>query len=96
MISILQDRKKDCLRLLETFHAHCVYQLRKLILEFTEEYHLFNSDEFIDNYIYQIIATVPNCLNGIKRYLTGDYCFSVDYDSFFCDSVECISEKERH
>ncbi|MDT2703631.1 hypothetical protein [Enterococcus dongliensis] len=66
-ISILQDRKKDCLRLLETFHAHCVYQLRNLVLTFTEDYQLFDSPEFIDNYIYQIVATVPTCLNGMKQ-----------------------------
>lgn len=66
-ISILQDRKKDCLRLLETFHAHCVYQLRNLVLTFTEDHQLFDSPEFIDNYIYQIVATVPTCLNGMKQ-----------------------------
>lgn len=67
LISVLQDRKKDCLRLLETFHAHCVYQLRKLVIEFTDNYHLFKSSEFIDNYIYQIVATIPSCLNGMKQ-----------------------------
>lgn len=66
-ISVLQDRKKDCLRLLETFHAHCVYQLRNLVVEFTEDYQLFDSPEFIDNYIYQIVAAVPTCLNGMKQ-----------------------------
>lgn len=66
-ISVVQDRKKDCLRLLEVFHAHCVHQLRKLVIDFTDDYHLFNSTEFIDNYIYQIIATVPSCLNGMKQ-----------------------------
>lgn len=66
-ISIVQDRKKDCLRLLHTFHAHCVYQLRNLVLEFTDSYQLFYSEEFIDNYIYQIVATVPGCLNGMKQ-----------------------------
>ena len=87
MISILQDRKKDCLRLLETFHAHCVYQLRKLILEFTEEYHLFNSDEFIDNYIYQIIATVPNCLNGMRRSEKPVKLLVVSTDSIMQESL---------
>lgn len=66
-ISVVQDRKRDCLRLLETFHAHCVHQLRSLVLEFTGNYHLFGSPEFIDNYIYQIVATVPSCLNGMKQ-----------------------------
>lgn len=67
MISILQDRKKDCLLLLDNFHALCVHQLRKLILEFTNEYRLFNSKEFIDNYIYQIVAAVPSFLNGMRQ-----------------------------
>lgn len=66
-ISLVQDRKKDCLHLLETFHAHCVHQLRNLVIEFTNDYQLFGSQEFIDNYIYQIIATVPSCLNGMKK-----------------------------
>lgn len=66
-ISVMQDRKKDCLRLLETFHAHCVHQLRNLVIEFTESYQLFGTPEFIDNYIYQIVATVPSCLNGMKQ-----------------------------
>lgn len=66
-ISVLQDRKKDCLQLLETFHAHCVHQLRNLVVDFTDNYQLFGSPEFIDNYIYQIIAAVPSCLNGMKQ-----------------------------
>lgn len=66
-ISVLQDRKKDCLHLLETFHAHCVHQLRELVLEFTEDYQLFATTEFIDNYIYQIIAAVPSCLNNMQQ-----------------------------
>jgi len=66
-ISVLQDRKRDCLRLLDTFHAHCVYQLRNLVIKFLDDYHLFQSPEFIDNYIYQIIAAVPSCLTGMKQ-----------------------------
>lgn len=66
-ISVLQDRKRECLNLLDTFHAHCVHQLRNLVIKFTEEYRLFKSPEFIDNYIYQIIATVPSCLTGLKQ-----------------------------
>lgn len=66
-ISVLRDRKKDCLSLLETFHAHCVHQLRNLMIDFTKEYRNFRSQEFIDNYIYQIVATVPSCLNGMKQ-----------------------------
>lgn len=65
-ISVVQDRKKDCLRLLETLHGHCVYRLRKLVVDFTDDYQLFGSPEFIDNYIYQIVATIPECLNGMK------------------------------
>ncbi|MGO3913430.1 MAG: helix-turn-helix domain-containing protein, partial [Enterococcus viikkiensis] len=53
--------------LLETFHAHCVHQLRELVLEFTEDYQLFATTEFIDNYIYQIIAAVPSCLNNMQQ-----------------------------
>lgn len=66
-ISVLQDRKRDCLRSLDAFHAHCVHQIRNLVTEFTRKHQLFNSPEFIDNYIYQIIATVPSCLNGMKQ-----------------------------
>ena len=66
-ISVLRDRKKDCLSLLETFHAHCVHQLRNLMIDFTKEYRNFRSQEFIDNYIYQIVATVPSCLNGMRQ-----------------------------
>lgn len=66
-ISVLQDPKKDCITLLETFHAHCVHQLRNLVIDFTEEYQLFRSPEFVENYIYQIIATIPSCLNGMKK-----------------------------
>lgn len=66
-ISVLRDRKKDCLSLLETFHAHCVHQLRNLMIDFTKDYRNFRSQEFIDNYIYQIVATVPSCLNGMKQ-----------------------------
>ncbi|MGM0169514.1 hypothetical protein IGI39_003830 [Enterococcus sp. AZ135] len=66
-VSVLRDRKKDCLRLLDTFHAHCVYQLRNLVIEFTKDYQIFGSPEFIDNYIYQIVATIPSCLNGMKQ-----------------------------
>ncbi len=67
IIGVLRDRKQDCLRLLENFHAHCVHQLRNLVIEFTEEYQLFGSPEFVDNYVYQIIATIPSCLNDMKQ-----------------------------
>ena len=66
-ISVIQDRKRDCLQLMEAFHAHWVYQLRQLVVDFTEQYQLFNTPEFIDNYIYQIIATIPRCMDGMKQ-----------------------------
>ncbi|MBO0452539.1 helix-turn-helix domain-containing protein [Candidatus Enterococcus murrayae] len=86
-ISVLQDRKKECLYLLDTFHAHSVHQLRNLVIKFTDEYDLFKSSEFIDNYVYQIIAAVPSCLNGMKQLAKPVNLLIVSSDSKMQESL---------
>mgnify|MGYP001279758260 CR=1 FL=1 len=66
-ISVLRDGKRDYINLLENFHAHCVHDIRSIVKKFTQKHHIFESDEFINNYVYQIIAAVPECLTGMKQ-----------------------------
>ncbi|MBO1304620.1 helix-turn-helix domain-containing protein [Enterococcus sp. 669A] len=66
-ISVLRDGKRDYINLLENFHAHCVHDIRSLVQNFTQKHRIFESDEFINNYVYQIIAAVPECLTGMKQ-----------------------------
>ncbi|GCF95518.1 hypothetical protein NRIC_34090 [Enterococcus florum] len=66
-VSMLQDRKRDCLALLEYFHANYVLRIRQVVEKFMDEYQCFQGDEFIDNYVYQIIAAIPAFLNGMKK-----------------------------
>ncbi|MGM0216894.1 helix-turn-helix domain-containing protein [Enterococcus sp. AZ109] len=66
-ISVLRDGKRDYINLLENFHAHCVHSIRSLVKDFTHKHHIFESEEFINNYVYQIIATIPECLTGMKQ-----------------------------
>ncbi|MEO1771936.1 helix-turn-helix domain-containing protein [Candidatus Enterococcus ferrettii] len=67
-ISLLRDGKQDYINLLENFHAHCVHKIRQLVMRFTTKYHCFQSEEFINSYVYQLIAAVPECLTGMKQY----------------------------
>lgn len=73
--------------LLDTFHAHSVHQLRNLVIKFTDEYDLFKSSEFIDNYVYQIIAAVPSCLNGMKQLAKPVNLLIVSSDSKMQESL---------
>lgn len=66
-ISVLTDKKTDCINLLQNFHGHCLKVVRQLVVDFTEAYQLFQTKDFIDNYVYQIIATIPECLSGLKQ-----------------------------
>ena len=66
-INVLTDKKVDCINLLQNFHGHCLKVIRQLVTDFTDKYQLFQTEDFIANYIYQIIATVPECLSGLKQ-----------------------------
>lgn len=66
-IVVLNDTKRAFIQTMEPTRSRSVGKLRKIIENFTSAYEMYQTEDFIINYLYLIITTYPQCLDLMEK-----------------------------
>ena len=64
---ILRRSRFDFLKTIRHMHSQVLDKIERLVREFTDRYQMYQMPDFIGNYMYLLITSVPNCIEQIAN-----------------------------
>lgn len=66
-VMMLRRSRFDFLNMLQHMHSQVLAKIEKVVRAFTARYQMYRTDDFVGNYMYLLITSVPNCIERIAN-----------------------------
>lgn len=67
-VMILRRSRFDFLKTIRHMHSQILAKIEQLVNDFTDRYQMYQTADFIGNYMYLLITSIPNCIEQIANH----------------------------